>query len=96
MTTSPSLVKADDELCGCESCQNEFPIETMTLMCDNWFCEACTTEWRAGFDVCDHTWTPEHDEYGDPGQYCEKCSGFVRDEHMPLFFPATTKTEAVE
>jgi len=85
---------ADDDLCTCEACQREFPIETMTLMSDNWFCEECTAEWRKHFDACDHSWTPETDEHGDPGQYCTKCSGFVRDEDAHLLAPSLQAKEA--
>lgn len=80
------------ELQGCEHCSKEFPIETMRRMSDCWFCESCTDEFQKNFDVCDHKWSPHTDEMGDHGSYCERCSGFVRDEDMPRV--ATPHTEA--
>lgn len=78
------------DLCACESCQKESPIETMTMMVDCWFCADCTAEFQATFDACDHSWTPERNANGDDGQYCEKCCGFVCDEDMPLVAPPAT------
>lgn len=75
------------ELQGCERCGKENPIETMRLMEDCWFCKECTDEFDAEFKSCDHKWSPHIDSMGDPGQYCERCSGFVRDEDFPLLFP---------
>lgn len=65
-----------EDLQGCESCSKDFPIETMTMMCDCWFCEGCYKEWKAEFDACEHHWTPEDSEFGEPGRYCDKCSCF--------------------
>jgi hypothetical protein len=86
--TQPSLANAEgrQELQGCEHCGKEVPIESMTTMGDCWFCSPCTDEWRAHFASCKHVFTPSH-EHGDAGQYCEKCSGFVRDEDFLLLFP---------
>lgn len=61
---------------GCEHCSNEFPIETMTMMGEHWFCQGCYDGWKKEFDACDHHWAPEESEFGEPGQYCNKCSGF--------------------
>jgi len=65
-----------EDLQGCEHCAKEFPIETMTMMGDYWYCQGCYDEWKAHFDACDHHWTPEESEFGEPGRYCDKCSGF--------------------
>lgn len=74
------------DLQGCEHCGNSFPIETMRLMEDCWFCEKCTDDFQNHFDSCDHKWSPYVDQMGDPGQVCERCTGFVRDEDFPLLF----------
>jgi hypothetical protein len=55
-------------------------------MGDGWFCEDCYAEFKTHFDACDHKWTPDIDDMGDDGQYCEKCSGFVRNEDFPSLF----------
>lgn len=78
------------EMQGCEHCSKEFPIETMSMMSDCWFCEGCTADFRAHFDACKHDWSPHHDEHGDAGQICSKCSGFVRDEDMVILGLAAT------
>lgn len=67
------------DLQGCEHCSKEFPIETMTMMGDCWFCVGCYFEWRAEFEACQHDWAPGHFD-GEPGKLCNKCSGFIRDE----------------
>lgn len=72
------------ELQGCERCDKENPIQTMTMMDDCWFCQECVTDFQKHFDACDHKWSPHVDCMGDDGQYCERCSGFVRNEDMPL------------
>lgn len=64
------------ELQDCEHCGKMHGIGTMTMMSDCWFCEDCYKEWKAEFAACDHHWTPEESEFGEPGQYCDKCSGF--------------------
>lgn len=74
------------EMQGCEHCSKEFPLETMRMMEDCWFCEACTNEFQEAFDTCKHKWSPYTDTMGDPGQVCEKCSGFVNDDDFPLLF----------
>jgi hypothetical protein len=76
------------ELQACEHCGNEFPIQTMRRMPDCWFCELCCADFQKQFDACDHKWSPHTDEMGDPGQYCEHCSGFVRDEDFTALFPS--------
>lgn len=68
------------DLQGCECCPREFPIETMTMMDDCWFCDSCTAEFRRTFDACEHQWEPHTDSMGDRGRYCVRCSGFVMDE----------------
>lgn len=67
------------DLQQCEHCIKEFPIETMTMMEDDWFCQACVKEWRAHFDACDHQWKPYTDVMGDPSLICENCNGVVAD-----------------
>jgi len=64
----------------CEHCEKAFPIETMTMMEDCWFCEACVKEWRAHFDACVHDWRPYTDTMGDEGRICDRCNGFVANE----------------
>jgi hypothetical protein len=64
------------DLQGCEHCSKEFPIDTMTSMGDFWICQVCYDGWKKEFDACEHHWTPEASEFGEPGQYCDKCSGF--------------------
>jgi hypothetical protein len=76
------------ELQGCEHCSKEFPIETMQHMEGNWFCEVCTNEFQEAFKICEHKWSPHTNEMGDPGQYCENCSGFVSDDDFPRLFPS--------
>jgi hypothetical protein len=61
------------------------------MMEDCWFCESCTNEFREAFKICEHKWSPHTDVMGDPGQYCEHCSGFVRDEDFPRLFPESIK-----
>lgn len=73
-----------DDMQGCERCQKENPIETMTMMDDCWFCQACTSEFQAAFASCEHNWSPHVDQMGDAGQYCERCTGFVRNEDLNL------------
>lgn len=65
---------------GCESCGNQFPVESMQLMEDNWICEGCYGEWKKEFDTCDHRWKPHTNSMSEPGRICERCSGFVADE----------------
>lgn len=67
------------DLQGCESCGKEFDVGTMTLMGEYWFCEGCYDEWKKQFDACEHSWEPELSEFGEPGKYCHKCSGFTLD-----------------
>lgn len=81
---------------ACEHCTKEHPIETMTLMEDCWFCHDCTEDFQKHFDACEHQWSPYVDQMGDPGQVCERCSGFVRNDDFPPLFgrPApAAKTE---
>ena len=75
-----------EEIQGCEHCQKEFPLETMRMMSDAWFCEPCTKEWQQIFDACQHKWTPHVDEMGDDGRYCERCTGFVADDTFDARF----------
>lgn len=74
------------ELQGCEHCNEEKNLELMTRMGDGWFCEDCYADFKTHFDACDHKWTPNIDDMGDEGQYCEKCSGFVCDAAFPSLF----------
>lgn len=76
------------ELQPCERCSKETNLESMTIMEDCWFCAECVADFQKHFDACDHKWTPYTSTMGDPGQYCERCTGFVCDEDMPLLFPA--------
>lgn len=73
-----------EDMQACEACRSEHPIQTMTLMEGCWFCEACDGKFREAFATCDHKWSPHTDEMGDLGQYCERCTGFVRNEDMHL------------
>lgn len=87
--------KIDDiEMQGCESCGKEFPLEDMIRQQDGWFCEGCYAEFKAQFDACEHKWTPEIDDMGDEGKYCEKCCGFVADGNFEALFgkPAPVRT----
>jgi hypothetical protein len=74
------------ELQTCEHCSKDANIETMTLMDGGWFCAECTADFQKHFAACDHRWSPHTDEMGDPGQYCEHCTGFVRDEDFQALF----------
>lgn len=74
----------DPDLQGCERCSKEFDIETMSMMDDCWFCESCVADFQKTFDACQHQWEPHTDTMGDAGQYCSKCTGFVRNEDMAL------------
>lgn len=81
------------ELQGCEHCNQEKNLELMVRMGDGWFCEDCYADFKTHFDACDHKWSPDVDDMGDEGQYCEKCSGFVRDEDfLAMFGTSTPKT----
>lgn len=73
------------ELQSCERCDKDCSLESMSMMEDCWFCAECTADFQRHFDSCDHKWS-HTDAMGDPGQYCERCSGFVRDEDFPLLF----------
>lgn len=77
------------ELCTCEHCNKDRNITTMTIMEGCWFCKSCTDEFQATFDACDHKWSPHTNEMGEPGQYCERCIGFVANEDFPKLFGAT-------
>lgn len=77
----------EEELQSCEQCGSECLIEDAVSMSDCWFCPKCYVEWKACFDACTHQWSPHYDEHGDPGQYCERCGGFVNDEDMAALFP---------
>lgn len=74
------------DLQGCEHCSKEFPIEAMTSMDDCWICQGCHAEWKKEFDACEHEWTSDIDAMGDTGKYCQKCSGFVRDDDFDDLF----------
>jgi hypothetical protein len=82
------------ELQGCEHCGKDHNLETMRMMSDCWFCEDCTADFQKHFDACSHKWSPHVDEMGDPGQYCEHCSGFVRDEDFPALFGESAQPTA--
>lgn len=71
-----------EEMQGCERCAKEFPIQTMATMEDCWFCEACVAEFQQQFSICSHSWEPHIGTMGDSGQYCSRCTGFVRNEDM--------------
>lgn len=88
VTEMPEQSSSAVEMQGCEHCGKEFPFDdNMTMMGEYWFCHGCYTEWKAVFDACDHHWTPEESEFGDPGQYCDKCHGFVEDTDMSSVVP---------
>jgi hypothetical protein len=76
------------ELQTCEHCSKDANLETMTLMESCWFCADCTADFQKHFDACDHKWSPHVDEMGEPGQCCERCTGFVRNEDFPTLFGA--------
>lgn len=83
----------DDELDTCEACGEKAKINQMTSCADGcWMCPQCAAEAEAEFRSCDHQWTSTHDEYGDPAQFCERCSHIVLDESFPQVFgcPAPT------
>ena len=71
------------DLQQCEHCDKEFPVETMTMMEDDWICDGCYKEWRAEFDACNHVWKPHTSTMSEPGRICERCNGFVADEDAP-------------
>lgn len=74
------------ELQGCEHCNKEYDLESMTRMGDGWFCEGCCADFQANFDACDHLWSPAVDDMGDEGQHCPKCCGFVCDGNFEALF----------
>jgi hypothetical protein len=76
------------ELQACERCSKETSLESMSMMEDCWFCADCTADFQKHFDACDHKWSPHVGSMGDPGQYCERCTGFVADEDFATLFPA--------
>lgn len=79
------------EMQTCEHCSKDFPIESMRMMSECWFCEACTDDFHKHFETCDHKWSPHTDEHGDAGKYCENCSGFVRNEDF-RYIPAPSQS----
>lgn len=72
------------EICQCEACESEHPIEQMTMMEDCWFCPACVAAFKNDFDACAHRWAPHINTMGESGWYCERCSGFVNDDYFPV------------
>lgn len=65
-------------------------------MGDFWICQECYSGWKAEFDACDHDWVSDIDHMGDAGKYCQKCSGFVRDDDFDGLFgkaPAVTPAD---
>ena len=74
------------ELQTCEHCSKDFNLESMRRMDDCWFCESCTADFQKHFDACDHKWSSHIDQMGDEGQYCERCTGFVRNEDFFALF----------
>lgn len=65
-------IGSDNDQQACESCENVFDIEQMTMAGDVWICPECMAEWRKEFEACDHAWQPHSD-----GKVCRKCSCFV-------------------
>jgi hypothetical protein len=62
-------------------CSSAIPLDDAVAIDDGgYMCPACHAAWKAEFDVCQHQWEPHRDRYGDPGQYCRKCFGFVADD----------------
>lgn len=86
---------SDNDLQQCEHCSKEFPIEQMTTMSDCWFCQGCYDDFKKHFDACEHEWTPRHNEHGDPGKHCHKCSGFVCDDFPAEPSPTPPDADAV-
>jgi len=79
----------DDNLQHCECCDARVPIATMTSCGDGcWMCEACAAEAAEEFRTCKHEWEPAHDEYGDLGQFCTRCSHIVLDADFERMFGA--------
>ena len=77
----------DDEFEFCECCDGKARIEEMTGCGDGcWMCPKCAAEAAEAFRTCDHKWSPAHDEFGDPGQYCERCSHIVLNEDFAALF----------
>lgn len=74
------------ELETCEHCDKDADIGSMTLMEGCWFCAPCVADFQKTFDACDHKWSPHVNEMGDPGQCCERCTGFVCDDDFPALF----------
>lgn len=73
-----------EERVTCWLCNASVPLETaFSELEGDWTCAKCQAEWLAHFQSCDHVWEPFYEQhYGEDGQTCARCNGFVRNEDM--------------
>jgi len=77
----------DNDTCACEVCGAQADIETMSSCGDGcWMCPDCADKARAEFKACDHQWSAATDAFGEPAQFCSRCSHIVLDEKFPALF----------
>lgn len=82
-----------EELVSCWWCNASVPVEeAFSELEGDWVCAKCRAEWVEHFQSCDHAWEPYIEpNYGDEGQYCTRCNGFVRNEDMPHVMRSRTQ-----
>lgn len=82
-----------EELVSCWWCNASVPVEeAFSELEGDWVCAKCRAEWVEHFQSCDHAWEPYIEpNYGDEGQYCTRCGGFVRNEDMPHVMRSRTQ-----
>ena len=82
-----------EERVSCWWCNASVPVaEAFSELEGDWVCAKCRAEWVEHFQSCDHAWEPYIEpNYGDEGQYCTRCSGFVRNEDMPHVMRSRTQ-----
>lgn len=82
-----------EERVSCWWCNASVPVEeAFSELEGDWVCAKCRAEWVEHFQSCDHAWEPYIEpNYGDEGQYCTRCGGFVRNEDMPHVMRSRTQ-----
>lgn len=78
----------EDDLTRCDFCPAMISLEDAIPAGDGYICPVCWGKWRESFAACQHSWTPHDGEFGEAGQYCDRCMGWVADEDFPKLFPA--------
>lgn len=88
-------LKCDDpeEMVSCWQCKASVPVESaFSELEGDWICGPCQEQWQENFQSCDHAWEPYVEpHYGDEGQFCPRCCGFVRNEDMPHVMRSRTQ-----